>query len=624
MRILLLSFYFAPDIAANAVIMTELAEELATLGHQVTVVTAFPHYAENVIDPRYRGRFIRQDEHKGIRVIRTHLYTSPHKRRTLVRILSYISFNFLSTLAGLFSGQQDVILAPSPPLTIGFSAYVISRVKRIPYVYNVQDIYPDVVIKLGLLKNPIGKPLFRILERFVYRHARHITVISEGFRANLLGKGVPPQKLNIIPNFVDVDFIRPLRRNNSFRRRFGLDWRFVALFAGNIGHSQDLEHVLGCAALLQDRDHIAFVIVGGGSCKQQLEDQARKMGLRNIHFIPFQPREDVPHIYAAADISLVTLRKGIALDSFPSKAYTIMASARPIIAAVDPGSDVWNLVQQTKCGLCVEPENPQALAESIRTLYADPALRERLGRNGRKHVMEYYTRQVVARQYHELLTSLVHSARLPKLQTVMTIALNDPPYKRFLDLSVLFLAHLLLSPIWVFLWISIPLLVWLEDGTPIFYIQQRSGLSGKPFKALKFRSMVKDAEQSTGAILADENDPRVTRIGRLLRATALDELPQVINILKGDMSFVGPRAERPELMKKFAREVPNFSKRLMVRPGLTGMAQIYGKYDSPPAEKLQYDLAYIKKMNPWLDIKLLILSLYVTIKGKWESRGKKI
>jgi lipopolysaccharide/colanic/teichoic acid biosynthesis glycosyltransferase len=206
----------------------------------------------------------------------------------------------------------------------------------------------------------------------------------------------------------------------------------------------------------------------------------------------------------------------------------------------------------------------------------------------------------------------------------MAIALKDPYYKRLLDLSILFSVHVLLFPIWVFLWIFIPLLVWLDDGSPIFYIQERSGLKGKLFKALKFRSMVKDAEKATGAVWAKENDPRVTRLGKLLRATALDELPQVINILKGDMSFVGPRAERPELLQKFSEEVPNFSRRLMVRPGLTGMAQVYGKYDSSPAEKLYHDLLYIEKMNAWLDLKLLLSSLYITFRGKWESREKKI
>jgi colanic acid biosynthesis glycosyl transferase WcaI len=407
MRVLLLTLYFAPDVAANAVVMTELGEELASFGHQVTVVTTFPHYAGNVIDLRYRGRLIQREEYKSMRVVRTYLYTSLHKQRFLVRFLNYVSFNVLSTFAGLFSGPQDVILTPSPPLTIGLSAYIISRLKRIPYLYNVQDIYPDVVVKLGILRNPLAIALSRWLERFVYAGARHITVLSEGFRANLLRKGVPPQKLTVIPNFVDVDFIRPLPRGNAFCHRFELEDRFVVLYAGNLGHSQNLEHVLECAALLRDQDHIAFVIVGNGSRKPYLEAQARQMGLSNIHFIPFQPWEDVPDIYAAADVSLIILRKGIALDSVPSKAYTIMASGRPILAAVDPGSDAWNLVQQAQCGLSVEPENSQSLAEAIRVLYADPVLRQRLGRNGREHVVRHYTRQAVGRQYHRLLTSIV-------------------------------------------------------------------------------------------------------------------------------------------------------------------------------------------------------------------------
>jgi lipopolysaccharide/colanic/teichoic acid biosynthesis glycosyltransferase len=205
----------------------------------------------------------------------------------------------------------------------------------------------------------------------------------------------------------------------------------------------------------------------------------------------------------------------------------------------------------------------------------------------------------------------------------MANALKNPPYKRFFDLSLLFLAHVLLFPLWVLLWILIPVFIWLEDGGPVFYLQERSGLKGKPFKALKFRSMVKDAEGVTGAVWAEENDPRVTKLGRILRATALDELPQVINILRGEMSFVGPRAERPVLIEKFSKEVSGFPQRLVVRPGLTGMAQVYGKYDSHPAEKLKHDLAYIEHMNPWLDVKLIFLSLWVTLRGSWESREKK-
>jgi colanic acid biosynthesis glycosyl transferase WcaI len=406
LRILFLTLYFAPDIAANAVVMTELAEELTTLGHKVTVVTAFPHYAGNVIDHRYRRRLIQWDEHKGIHVIRTYLYTSPQKRRFRGRFLSYVSFNLLSTLAGLFAGSHDVILAPSPPLTIGLSAYVISRVKRVPYVYNVQDIYPDVMVKLGILKKPWTIALFRCLECFVYNHARHITVLSEGFQVNLLHKGVPPQKIKVIPNFVDTEFVRPLPRHNRFSAEQGLDDKFVILFAGNMGFSQGLETVLEAATQLRDQKDILFLVVGNGAEKPRLMKYAQELDLENVRFLPFQPHRVVPNLYASSDVCLAPLRKGLTAESMPSKVYTITAAGRPLIASVNKDSDVYHFIKEAKCGLWVEPEEPKALAKAICTLYAHPALRQRLGRNGREHVVQHYTRHAVAQQYHELLMTL--------------------------------------------------------------------------------------------------------------------------------------------------------------------------------------------------------------------------
>jgi colanic acid biosynthesis glycosyl transferase WcaI len=387
--------------------MTELAEELVKHGHELTVVTAFPHYAGNVLDEDYRGKLIQREERPGMRILRTYLYTSPKKDRFWVRFLNYVSFNVLSTLVGIFSGPQDVILAPSPPLTIGLSAYIIGLLKRIPYVYNVQDINPDVLIKLGILTNPLGIAFSRWLERFVYRQADHITVLSEGFRKNLLAKGVPAKKLTVIPNFIDVDFVCPLPTDNRFREQFDLKGKFVVLYAGNLGHSQNLEHALQAAALLEEEKEIMLVIVGDGSRKPHLQALAEEMGVSNVQFFSFQPREMVPLIYAAADVSLVTLKKDIALDSVPSKAYTIMASGRPILAAVDPGSDAWGLVETANAGICVEPENPAALADAIETFHQQPELRERLGQHGRDYVVAHYTRQVIGQRYHQFLTDLV-------------------------------------------------------------------------------------------------------------------------------------------------------------------------------------------------------------------------
>ena len=174
------------------------------------------------------------------------------------------------------------------------------------------------------------------------------------------------------------------------------------------------------------------------------------------------------------------------------------------------------------------------------------------------------------------------------------------------------------------LWILIGILIWLEDKGPIFYSQLRVGKNGRIFKVRKFRSMIKDAEKYTGAIWALENDQRVTKVGRILRATAMDELGQLLSILKGDMSFVGPRPERPKLVVKFRNEIKNYDLRHSVIPGLTGIAQIYGKYDTPPNHKLKYELLYIKNQSFRLDLKLILFSFWITFRGKWESREKKV
>jgi lipopolysaccharide/colanic/teichoic acid biosynthesis glycosyltransferase len=192
-------------------------------------------------------------------------------------------------------------------------------------------------------------------------------------------------------------------------------------------------------------------------------------------------------------------------------------------------------------------------------------------------------------------------------------------YKRPFDLTILVLAHLVLLPLWVVLWTAIPALIFLQDRGPVFYSQTRIGKDRRVFTVVKFRSMVPDAEKLTGPVWAGADDPRITRVGKWLRATALDELPQVLSMFKGDMSLVGPRAERPELHEQFAREIDGFDDRLQVRPGLTGLAQVKGAYDLPPAEKLEYDREYIRRMSPWLDAWLLFRSVLNTLASRWDK-----
>lgn len=205
---------------------------------------------------------------------------------------------------------------------------------------------------------------------------------------------------------------------------------------------------------------------------------------------------------------------------------------------------------------------------------------------------------------------------------------NDPQIKesefsfvkRPFDFLLSFIGLVVSFPLWVIVAIAI----WLEDGRPILYSQKRLGKDRREFQLLKFRSMIKNAEQQTGPVWANKDDHRITKVGRILRKTALDELPQLLNILKGEMSFVGPRAERPELAREIEREIPKFSLRLLLRPGLTGLAQVCGKYNTNPRNKLRYDLLYIRNQSFLLDLKLILLSFWITFTFRWADTEKKI
>ena len=213
------------------------------------------------------------------------------------------------------------------------------------------------------------------------------------------------------------------------------------------------------------------------------------------------------------------------------------------------------------------------------------------------------------------------SARGLNQPEAQQVRVNDW-WKRPFDLLVLIAVHVALAPVWAILWVSIPIAIRLHDRGPVFYTQERLGKNGRTFRVYKFRSMIPDAERHTGAVWAEDDDPRITPVGAFLRSRALDELPQVINMWKGDISLVGPRAERPELSEEFESSYPGFARRLMVRPGMTGLAQIFGRYSTHPRNKLRYDMLYIRHMSPWLDVKLLIMSVVLTLRARWQSEQR--
>ena len=410
-KILLLSLVFSPDGVSTAIVMTELALELQALGHEITILTTTPHYN---VDEEARtrqplqkkwGGLLFESNLNGMRVL--HASMPKKGERVGARLLDYMRFHLISTLAGLIATEKyDVILAPSPPLTIGVSAWILRLFKRVPFIYNVQEIYPDVAVSLGLLTNRKVIWLMERLESFVYRRSRKVTVISEHFRQRLLAKGVAPDKLVMIPNFVDTKFIQPGERHNAFSAEHDLNNKFVVFYAGNIGLTQSFEIILAATKQVRDTPDIHFLIVGDGARRAWLKEQLADGTYHNVTLLPYQLRSRVPEMYATADVCLVPLKKGTAQETFPSKIYTIMAAKRAVIASADPESELTDLVHASDCGWAIPPDDATALANAVQQAYQSPNQRLAKAANGYHYVVANHSRRAIAVQYDKLLEQI--------------------------------------------------------------------------------------------------------------------------------------------------------------------------------------------------------------------------
>jgi len=410
MKILILHMRFHPDLTGTAPLVTHLASDLVARGDEVTVVTSMPHYGRKSLSQEYRGKVLHCSRHAGATVWRTFVYVPPTSSG-FHRGLNFLSYTFMSIVAGLRAGRHDVIFCVSPPVTVGFSGWVLSILHRSPMVFNVQDIWPDCLVIIGQLRNPLLIRLFAWTERFIYRVSTRVTLLSEGMRQNLLGKGVPAKKISVIPNWADIDHVQPTSKQNSFRTEHQLHDHFIVLFAGNLGYIAMLERVLDAASLLNDDTHsnILFLIVGEGNAKAGLLDYAATLEVTNVRFITTQPQEKLSEMLGAADVSLVTLNRHLGALNVPSKTLSIMASARPVLAAVPHDSEIARLVEQAACGMCVAPEDPLALARAIRILAQQPALLDYYGTHGRRYVEEHLARHTLTRSYQDLFHRVVEN-----------------------------------------------------------------------------------------------------------------------------------------------------------------------------------------------------------------------
>jgi colanic acid biosynthesis glycosyl transferase WcaI len=413
MKILFMAQCYAPEDVSAAVLITELAADLAGRGHQVTIVTGAPNYPQGRVFKGYQNLPYLVEMLDGVRVIRTWSFISPSKR-VLPRLLHYGTYSATAFYGGLFARRPDVIVSYSPPLPLGLSACLLSKIFRVPWVLQIEDLFPDAAIAAGVMTDKLLINFFFAIEKFLYRNAQYISVISKSFQQNLLAKGIENSKIEIIPTWADPDEIQPMVKHNGFREIHGLEEKFVVLYAGNIGHTSCLEDVLLAAEMLQGEENIQFVIVGEGVKKESLVSEKQTKQLTNTLFLPFQPRKLFPEMLAAADISLVTLNAGAAISSMPSKIFNLMASARPILAIAPPESEIVQIVMEANCGWSVPPESPEKLAEVIMQLKDRESILIQKGQNGRICLEHNYSRDHCVNAYEKMLTSLC-GQKVPQL-----------------------------------------------------------------------------------------------------------------------------------------------------------------------------------------------------------------
>ena len=404
MRLVVLCPHFAPDTAPTGTVMTRIVEELAALGHELHVVTALPWYAGHQVDAAWTGRWVRTERTEWGSITRLHPFPGDDKSNLLRRAIGFGAFSVLAGLSGLRAGgwfrRTDAVVAMSPPLTLGLTGWLVGLLRRAPLVFNIQDVFPDAAVRTGAITNRRVIAAARWLERVSYHRSAAVTVLSDGLRDNVVAKIRPDRagRVHVIPNFVDTDAIRPSERLTPYRSELGFGDEPVVLYAGNVGFSQSLDLVVEAARRCPD---LSFVINGNGAARAELERSAS--GLANLRFVDYQPIERLPEVLATGDVHVVPLRAGLGDVSVPSKTYSSLAAGRPVVAAIDPGSEIPRLLAASGGGLAVPPDDIDAFVAAIRSVVDDTDRAAAMGAAGRAWAVAEASPSAVGAAYERVL-----------------------------------------------------------------------------------------------------------------------------------------------------------------------------------------------------------------------------
>lgn len=406
MDILFFSHYFPPEVNAPASRTYANCRRWAASGHRVTVVTGAPNCPDGVLYPGYRNQLRQKEVMDGIEVVRVWTFIAAN-RGIFLRSLNYLSYLFSSLLAVLFRKRPDIIIATSPQLFCGLSGLLAGKIRRVPAILEVRDIWPESILAVEAINSPGVVGFLGWLERRMYRWALHIVAVGEGYRQKLLEKGVEPGKISVVTNGVDRDIFFPRPPDRELKEKLGLAGRLVCGYLGTIGMACGLESVLEAAEILKDRgrDDVVFLLVGSGAMRVRLEEQKHRRGLDNVVFTGQVGKSEIPRYLSICDLVLVHLKKvPLFTTVLPSKIFEAAGMARPIVCGV--AGHAARLVRESGAGVEVEPGSPRELAEALIRLADDPAARRRLGENGLKNLAARFDRDRLADDYLKIMRDI--------------------------------------------------------------------------------------------------------------------------------------------------------------------------------------------------------------------------
>jgi len=364
MDLIIVSPYYPPDKGPTPMMYGALAADLAHGGSKVTVITAQPHYTESAYLSRACWPLIAGKDEAGVAVLR--VYVPSFKNKSLFgRAAVFFSYNCLTAVYLAFSKRKDAAIVVNPAMGVLFPLLVLALVKRTPIHYRIHDLYPDIGVRLGIFRHKFIIALLAWAENLCYRFSDTISVVNAGFAPHLAARGVPEAKIRVIPDWADTEAIQPAEKNSRFSVANSYDKKFVVMYGGNIGYSQGLETLVSAADELKENKDIVFLFVGEGAMKAELKRNAEARGLSNVHFYPFQPAETLSDVYGAADAGFVSLAPKVSPEWCPAKVYTLMASALPILAAVDPGGGAEKTITQAGAGICVRHGDTRSGATAL-------------------------------------------------------------------------------------------------------------------------------------------------------------------------------------------------------------------------------------------------------------------